>query len=102
MKNTFGSSKAAQTLEGLISSNPYARRGISTILSQYSNMMLNITCIKNPQTVRCCLELLRDYTLRRIDIKKHLTAEMRSYAKNVVVFRYRMFRQAFDLRLDIW
>ena len=99
MKNTFGKTIAAQRLEKLVSESPSARRRISTLLSEYTYQMWKIFTIKDPRTMRLCLELLRDYTLRRLDIKTTLNESIRSYAKNIVIFRYRMFRQAFDIRI---
>jgi predicted RNA-binding protein with PIN domain len=96
MKFTFGKTSAAQRLEQLVENSPTARRKISVILSDYTNQLLLVTQTRDPRTVRLCMELLRDYTLRRLDVKKHLTDEMRTYAQNVVITRYRAFRRGFD------
>jgi len=96
MKFTYGKTSAAMRLEELIENNPSARRKITSLLSEYTNQLLIITQARDPRTVRICMELLRDYTLRRIDVKKNLTEEIRTYAKNVVVARYRAFRKGFD------
>jgi len=96
MKFTFGKTSAAQRLEQLMENNPTARRRISTVLSEYTNQLLLITQARDPRTVRLCMELLRDYTLRRIDVKKNLTPEMKTYSQNVVITRYRAFRNGFE------
>jgi hypothetical protein len=96
MKYTFGKTSAAQKLEQLLDNNPTARRRISAVLSEYTNQLLLITQAREPRTVRLCMELLRDYTLRRLDVKKNLTPEMRTYSQNVVVTRYRAFRNGFE------
>jgi len=96
MKFTFGKTSAAVRLEQLVENSPIARRKISAILSDYTNQLLLVTQARDPRTVHTCMELLRDYTLRRFDVKKHLTDEMRTYAQNVVVTRYRAFRKGFD------
>lgn len=96
MKFTFGKSVAAQRLEGLMANNPRARRKISTILSDYTNQLFNITTAKDARTIRICMELLRDYTLRRLDVKTGLTDEMRTYSQNLVIGRHRAFRRGFD------
>lgn len=83
-------------LEQLVENNPAARRKISAILSDYTHQLLLICQTRDPRTVHLCMELLRDYTLRRFDVKKHLTDDMRSYAQNLVITRYRAFRKGFD------
>ena len=93
---TFGRTLAAQKLEELVSQSPSARRKISSLLSDYTNQLLQITMAKEPRTVRLCMEMLRDYTLRRLDVKTKLTDDIRSYAKNVVIYRHRVFRKEFD------
>lgn len=96
MKYTFGKSIAAERLEALLEYNPRARRKIASLLSVYTHQLLMITQAKDPRTVRLCMELLRDYTLRRLDVKSTITHEIRSYAKNIVLVRYRAFRKGFD------
>jgi len=96
LKNTFGKSRAAQQLEKMVADNTSARRKISSIFCKYNEQMMNIVGAKDPNTVRLCWELLRDYTLRRIDVKQGLTDSMRSYAKNVIISRYRIYRHHFD------
>ena len=96
MKNTFGSTKAAQELERLLADNPSARRKVSRLLSSFTSKLFNITGAKDPGTVITCMHLLRDYTMARVDIQKNLSPEMRSYTKNVVAYRYRVYREAFQ------
>jgi len=97
MKYTFGKTIASQKLEELLSNNPSARKKISTLLSQFTKQMLNVIDInKNPETVHLCLELLKNYTLNRVDIKKNLTKDIRTYTKNVIVSRYRVYCRNFD------
>ena len=95
MKYTFGRTPAAQKLETLLDESPSARRKISRLLSNYTWQLYKITGAKDPETVRLCMEMLRDYTLRRIDITKDLSSAMRSHAKNVVICRYRVYRHCF-------
>jgi HD superfamily phosphodiesterase len=96
MKFTFGKTSAAVRLEQLVENNPTARRKISAILSEYTNQLLLIAQARDPRTVRLCMELLRDYTLRRFDVKKSLTDDMKTYSQNLVIARYRAFRKGFD------
>jgi len=96
MKNTFGKSLSAERLEELLENNPSARRKVSTLLSTYTNHLLLVTQAKNPSTVRLCMDLLRDYTLNRVDIKVNLSPDIRTYTKNVIIARYRAFRHGFD------
>lgn len=96
MKFTFGKTNAAMRLEELLETNPAARRRVSAVLSDYTSKLLLVCHAKEPRTVRLCMELLRDYTLRRLDIKKGLTVEMKTYSQNLVVARYRAFRKGFD------
>ena len=101
MKYTFGKTIAAQRLENLVADNPIARRRISTLVSKFTAQMLSIVSAKDPDTVRLCWELLRDYTLRRIDVKKHLTDDMKTYTKNVIISRYRIYCHNFDELVSI-
>lgn len=98
MKYTFGKTVAAQRFEYLLNDNPTARRKISRIISKYTAQMLNIVSLKDPETVRLCLDLLRTYTLIRIDMMKSIRNDeaIRSYAKNVIIARYRDVRHGFD------
>ncbi len=96
MKYTFGRTLAAQRLEILVENTPSARRKISRLLSSYTSNLFLITGAQNPETVRLCMEMLRDYTLRRVDVTKNLTDDMRTYTKNVIVYRYRVYRHTFD------
>jgi hypothetical protein len=96
MKGTFGSTPASIRLEQLVENCPPARRKVQTILSLYTNQLLQITQAREPGTVHLCMELLRDYTLRRIDVAKNLTEDMKTYTKNVVTTRYRVFLHCFD------
>jgi len=96
MKFTFGKTKAAQRLETLVADKPVARRQLTSLLSKYSEQLIKVVGAKDPTTVRQCWELLRDYTLRRIDVKRNLSGDMKTYAKNVVVYRHRVHRKEFD------
>lgn len=96
MKFTFGKTPAAIKLEQLVQNNPSARAKITALLSEYTNQLLLITQIKEPKTVRQCMAMLRDFNLKRLDTKTGLTDDMRTYAKNVVTCRYRVFRHGFD------
>ncbi len=101
MKYTFGKTPAAQRLEILVKDTPSARRKISRLLSQYSSQLLKITAARDPEIVRLCMELLRDYTLRRIDIFQNMSRDIRTYAKNVVIYRHRVYSRTFDSLLPI-
>jgi len=96
MKYIFGKNKAAQKLELLVKDNPSARRKISRLLSRYTEQLLLVVGVREPRTVRLCMEFLRDYNLKRIDIITNLSNDMRSYARNVVIGRYRLFYQEFN------
>ena len=96
MKYTFGKTLAAQRLEILLYKDPSARRKISTLLSQYTDKLIKIVAIDDPSTVHLCMALLRDFTHRRIDVKKNLSGDIRTYSKNVVTSRYRVYRQTYD------
>lgn len=100
MKNSLGKSKAALKLEAILNRNPSARRKVASLLSKYTHQLLMITGAKDTETVRTCMELLRDYNLRRIDVKHFSTesesTEIRSLTKNLVIARYRAFRRGFD------
>ena len=96
MKYSFGKSIAAQKLELLLQDNPSARRKITQLISRYTEQLLLVVGIQEPRTVRLCMEFLRDYNLKRIDIITNLTEDMRSYARNVVIGRYRVYYQEFN------
>lgn len=96
MKFTFGKTPSAQKLEQLLENNPNARRRVSSVLSAYTNQLLQITQAREPRTVRLCMELLRNDMLRRLDRKKNLSEDMKTYSKNVVITRYRAFRNGFE------
>ena len=95
MKYTFGRNPAATTLEKLLADNPSARRKISSLLSDYTHKLLQVTLAKEPETVLTCMDLLRDYTLRRLDVKPRLTPEILSYARNIVIGRHRAYSKGF-------
>ena len=96
MTNTFGSSKAAQTLEVLVNDIPNARRRVSRLLSKFTHKLLHVTSARDPETVLTCMELLREQTLKNIDTMKNVNPAIRSYTKNVVTHRYRAFRSGFE------
>jgi len=96
MKYTFGSTLAAQKLETILGDKHSARRKVSRLLSSYTNKLCNITSAKDPVTVLTCMELLREQTLKRVDALENLAPEVRSYTKNVVTYRYRMYRRCFE------
>lgn len=96
MKYTFGKTLAAQRLEILLDKNPIARRKISALLSKFSDKLLLVTGAKDPDTVRLCMDLLRDNTLKGLRSKKNLSSDVVSYAENVIKSRHRAFRQEFD------
>jgi predicted transcriptional regulator len=95
MKYIFGISTSAQRLEKLLNDNPIARRKISRMLSQYTSTMYKILAglSDDISVTYYCMELHRDYNLRRIDIMKNISDDIRSYAKNVVIGRYRITRR---------
>ena len=96
MKYTFGKTLASQKMEVLLDNNPSARRKISRMLSQYTSHLLKITVARDSVTVLLCMELLRDFTLKRISVMKDIPDEVRSYARNVVISRYRVYRKCFE------
>lgn len=95
MKYTFGKTKACENLEKLVEGKPWASRRVSRLLSSYNSKLLNITQARDPETVTTCMELLRDFTLKRVDSTK-MDDEVKSHLKNVVCFRYREYRRAFE------
>ena len=101
MKNTFGGTAAAQTLEKLLEDNPSARRKVSRLLSGYTNKLFNITGAKDPPTVIACMVLLRKETLDRLNTLKNVPPEVLSYTKNVVIYRYRVYRQCYETLIPI-
>lgn len=96
MKFTFGNSLAAGRLEELLENDKVASCYVSKVLGGYTHQLLLITLIKEPRTVRLCMELLRDYTLQRFDVSKRLSPIQKTFAKNIVMLRYRAFRKGFD------
>lgn len=96
MKYTFGRTLAAQRLAALVKDNPKARRKISSILGIFTYRMLNISKIRDPELIKLCWELLRDNTLQRLDAKTGLSKEMQTYAKNVLIYRYRVYLHNLD------
>lgn len=96
MKFTFGRTLAAQKLETLLEDKPLARRKVSRLLSEYTRQLFQVTGAKEPSTVKLCMELLRQHTLNRVDVLTGLPEDVRTYAKNVVVCRYRVYRHCFD------
>ena len=96
MKNTFGRNRAAQKLEILLKDNPSARRKISRILSSYTHRLLMVTRAIDPATVNLCMVLLRNWAIDRVNIVSGLTDDIRSYARNIVVSRYRVYRTSFE------
>jgi hypothetical protein len=96
MKFTFGKTAAAQKLEQLLENSPSARRRISSVLSAYTNQLLQIVQAREPRTVKLCMELLRNDTLHRIESNKNLSQDVKTYSQNVVMTRYRAFRNGFE------
>lgn len=95
MKYTFGKTKACENLEKLVEGKPWASRRVSRLLSSFNAKLLNITQARDPETVTTCMELLRDFTLKRVDSTK-LDDITKSHVKNIVCFRYREYRRAFE------
>lgn len=100
MKYTFGKTKACEILEKLVEGNPWASRRVSRLLSSYNSKLLKITQIRDPETVIICMELLRDFTLKRVDSTK-MNDDIKSYLKNVVCLKYKEYRQAFESFIPI-
>ena len=96
MNYIFGTSIAAQRLEKMLDKQPIARRKISTVFSQFTNKMFTIINTKDPETIRLCWALLKEHTLKRIDCKKGLSDDIRTYTKNVIMYRYRFFLHNFN------
>jgi hypothetical protein len=101
VKYTFGNTPAAQTLETLLDDKPSARRKVSRLLSTYTSKLFNITGAKDPETVLVCMDLLREQTLKRVDIIKGVPKEVRSYTKNVIIYRYRVYRESFESLIPV-
>lgn len=91
----FGKTPAAVRMENLVVENPSARRKISRLLSRYTEQLLNVTGAKDPATVRLCMELVRNYQLKRLDLIQ-LPEDVRTHAKNLVIGRYRVFLHQFN------
>jgi hypothetical protein len=97
MQFTFGKNIAAQRIEILLNDNLQARRKITRLLSKYTQQLLSAVDIKDHSTVKLFMELIREHTLKRLDSIKNLSPEIHSYAKNVVIGRYRVFRHQFEI-----
>jgi len=95
MNNTFGRSPAAQELDRLLEKNPSARRKVSTLISQYTDKLLNISSIKDVPTALLCMSMLRDRTLERMDKKVNVSPEVVSYTKNVITAKYRVYAESY-------
>jgi ferritin-like protein len=100
MKFTYGKNPAAVTLAELVKDNPSARRKVMRIVSRYTQQLLQLTGAKDPETVTLCMGLLKDYTLKRVDDLK-VDEKVRSYARNVVVSRYRVFLHEFNVLVPL-
>jgi hypothetical protein len=98
MKYTFGKTKACASLEQLVENNPWASRRVSRLLSNYSNQLLHITGARDPETVKACMELLKQFTLKRVDSTK-LDPTIKSHLKNIVCYRCRQYRGTFEAML---
>ena len=96
MKNTFGKTPAAFRLADLVENNPSARRKVSSLLSRYTSQMFEASEIKDPDTAKLCLHLLRNHALGLLELKPTLPSDVRSYAKNLVNARYRVFRKEYN------
>ena len=95
MKFTFGKTKASEKLEQLLEGKPWASRRVSRLLGSYSHKLITITGAKDPETVCTCMELLRDFTLQRVD-KTKLDPTIKTHTKNLVCYRYRVIRKTFE------
>jgi hypothetical protein len=101
MKYTFGKTKACEKLELAVEGNPRASRRVSRLLSSYTNKLFHITGAKDPETVCTCMNLLRDQTLKQIDLMKMQEPFIKSLTKNIVVYRYRVYRTAFESLIPV-
>jgi len=95
MNYTFGKSPAAQELERLLENNPIARRKITTLLSEYTDKLLKIAAMKDTDAGLLCMSLLRDHAHSRVDKKVNLSTEVRSYTKNVLTAKYRVYAETY-------
>lgn len=95
MKYMFGKNPAAQTLETLVKDNPSARRKVMRLFSRYNEQLLQLVGAKDPETVTLLMGLLKDYNLARINSMK-MDAKIKSYARNLIVSRYRVFLHEFE------
>lgn len=98
MKYTFGKTKACENLEKLVEDKPWASRRVSRLLSSYNHNLLNITLARDPETVKTCMELLKEFTLHRVD-KTKLDDIIKSHVKNIVCLKYREYLRAFEFLL---
>ena len=95
MKYMFGKNPAAQTLETLVKDNPSARRKVMRLISRYTEQLVKVVGARDPETVTLMMHLLKEYNLARIDTLK-MDDEIRSYARNLVISRYRVFLHEFQ------
>ncbi len=100
MKYTFGKTKACEKLEAALEGKPWASRRVSRLLSHYSNKLLHITGARDPVTVQTCMLLLKEQTLKQIDLTK-LDPFIKSLTKNIVTYRCRQYHNAFLSMLPI-
>jgi hypothetical protein len=96
MKYTFGKTKACEKLEAALEETPWASRRVSRLLGSYTSKLFNITGAKDPETVTTCMELLREQALKRVDLMKLKDPFIKSLTKNLIVYRYRVYRNAFE------
>ena len=96
MSYIFGKTKAAIALADMVKDNNSARRFISSLLSEFSHQMMTIVLAREPKTVIICLKLLRDYTISRVNANKYLPDKIKSFTKNVIVYRHRAFKRGFE------
>lgn len=91
----FGKTPAAVRMENLVVENPSARRKVSRLLSRYTEQLLQTVGAKDPRTVRLLMELLCKYNLNRLDLMQ-IDTDVRTYAKNLVSGRYRVFLHRYN------
>lgn len=101
MKYTFGKTRACEKLEAALEGKPWASRRISRLLSSYTNKLFNVTAAKDPETVITCMELLREHALKRVDLMTLDEPFVKSLTKNLIVYRYRVYRSAFESLIPI-
>ena len=96
MKYTFGKSISAQRLEKMLERYPAQRRKISSLLSDITNKMLEVTAAKHSPTVKLCLTLLKDHAIKRLHEKTGLSEKVVSYTENVIRQRHRAYLEGFE------